>query len=155
MSVIPDRPHGSTRRELWEHISENPGLSKSELARLAGLGWGTVVYHLDRLSEKGQVEFHEDRGRVRVFPAGLPDQEQRWLSALNDDLSTHIIREIKQEQAARTYRLAASLGTSRKVIRRHLANLEEAGVVRRDARNPMKYRLQPSAKGYLKRQGKV
>ena len=46
-----------TRRRLYEAVRRHPGVGARQLQRAAGTGWGETVYHLDRLTAAGLLDW--------------------------------------------------------------------------------------------------
>lgn len=78
---------------------------------------------------------------VRLFPAATPEKHLRWLSALSEGASAPIIAEIRERPGASVGDLNATLGLSRKIIRRHLTLLEGEGLIAHEGDNHRRYRL--------------
>jgi len=89
-----------------------------------------VTYHLRVLERGGQVRSIARGRQVNVFPAGVPEQHMRWLSALREDVG--ILSALSGDTEPRIGDLSAELGVPRRVIRRHLATLQEDGLVSQD-----------------------
>lgn len=120
-----------TRDRLLEVIQDVPGINKLELCQRTGLGWGTVFRHVKILEERGDLEVLRDGRATQIFPAAVPPEQRRWLTALHDDEAEALLEEIQKRGEGRTQELAGDLGISRKVVRRHLSVLCDAGLLRR------------------------
>jgi len=118
-----------TRQRVLDRIAREPGIHKSALQRDLGLGWGTISYHLEGLRRAGLVKSLTRGRQVRIFPAGVPESQMRWLAALREDVPQGIVGRLAQDPGTGLGELAADLGVSRRLIRRHLTSLAEDGIV--------------------------
>lgn len=111
-------------------VEERRGIYKSELARLAGVGWGTAGHHVE------QLEF---AGKVRTVRVG----KFLWVFAANVSLLEQGVIVSTRGRAARVVLMVASLQEkftvddvvcqgrlSRKAAKTQLWALEQAGVLR-------------------------
>jgi predicted transcriptional regulator len=139
--VSPERDGELTRARILAHIEGDPGVHKSALCRELGLGWGTVCYHVRVLGESGHINAFTHGREVFLFPGRVAEQQMRWIAALREDVGKHILDELGQQPGSRLKDLSESLGRSRKVIRRHLTLLDEAGLVDRRGQHQARYSL--------------
>jgi predicted transcriptional regulator len=119
----------ATRQVILNLLQQHPGLHKSELARALGLGWGTISYHLQVLCQTGAVQQMRRGRRLRLFPGGMDEKQMRLLCAMRQDVQNDILKALTFSPGAAAESLADELGLSRRLIRRHLASLEEDGIV--------------------------
>ncbi len=124
------RDGAATRNLICEQVRERPGIHKSELCRALDLAWGTVTYHLRLLEKRGQLRCIARGRQVNIFPAGVPELHMRWLSALREDIG--ILPALADGLEAKVGDLSSELGLPRRIIRRHLANLEEDGFISKE-----------------------
>ena len=116
-SRILDHP---VRRRITELVQEDPGISFSELARLAGIAPGQLTHHA-RMLEKAGVVFSSPDGQTRRFfhvgagrLASVPPLSQRALDRL-------------RVGPRRASDLAKDLGVSRQALHYHLKHLVAEG----------------------------
>jgi predicted transcriptional regulator len=122
----------ATRARILEFIRANPGLHKSEVCRQLGLSWGTVGYHMRALESSGLVKPMAERREVRFFAAGTPERHMRWIAALRQAQGTDVLGSLARSPGRGIAELSRELLTSRKVVRRHLTTLDEAGILADD-----------------------
>ena len=110
-------------------IARNPGIHKSELRRLLGLGWGTVAYHIHSLQGKGRIKVLSQGREVRLFPTGVSPHQMAWLCAARNPVHASILDRLAQKPGVRASELGAALGISANNVRRHLGAMGESGIV--------------------------
>ncbi len=118
-----------TREKLMDVIQDQPGINKMALCGATGLAWGTVFRHIKLLEEVGDVQVRREGRETQLFPAEVPHEQLRHLAALRDDSATDLLDVVYARGEVRIQELASDLKMSRKVIRRHLRSLCEAGLV--------------------------
>lgn len=134
------------RDAVYKLVQEEPGISLSDVAQRTGLGWGTAVYHLDRL-ERNQFVLSEKKGGKRCyFPVGtVPKEARAPLATLRED-ALRVVATCVQEKPGMTQgELAAALGLSASAASKQVTKLESAGLVRRE-REWKTVRLHPEPK---------
>jgi DNA-binding MarR family transcriptional regulator len=115
-SELLDNEH---RDRVYKLVQEKPGVGMTEVGERLGLGWGTVVYHLDRLEKAGFVASERAGLHRCYFPVGTVARESRAaLGAL-------------KAPAAQT-QLCEALGLSASAASKQVSKLESAGLLRRE-----------------------
>ncbi|GEM_PF-2995391 len=121
------------RDRVYKLIQESPGLNVSEIGQRAGLGWGTTVYHLDRLEREGFVAAERAGLSKRFFAVGLVDRETRRTTAqLKDGPRRDVAAVLLATPGITQSELAATLGMSASAASKQVTKLESAGLVRRE-----------------------
>ena len=141
-SDLLDNEH---RDRVYKLIQEEPGLGVSEIAQRTGLGWGTTVYHLDRLERAGFVA--NERGGLHkcYYPVGTVRPEARkGMGALKADTTRSIAEYLLARPGATQTELCKDLSLSPSQASKQVTKLEEAGLVRRE-REWKTVRLIPTA----------
>ncbi|MES2155525.1 MAG: ArsR family transcriptional regulator [bacterium] len=123
-------------------IGSEPGINKTTLCRELGLGWGTVSHHLRVLTRRGLVAAYGRGKEVHWFPCSVDEAQYRWLCVLHDGRAASIVNHLERRPGLRLSDLSDSIGISRKVIRRHLSQLGEEGLVTHEGETQRRYRLQ-------------
>lgn len=145
----PEPDGERTRRAILHLLHAMPGLTRSEICQSLGRGWGNVYYHLGRLQAAREVKSISwgSRGR-HWFPAGIDGQDVLVIRALSDD--SDIVAALLATPGAGVGELARSLDADRRLVRRHLTRLEEAGIVEADDdTRRVKYRVTGPARTRL------
>jgi predicted transcriptional regulator len=121
------------RDEVNKLILESPGIALSDIAQRTGLGWGTTVYHLDRLERAGFVASESHAGRRCYFPVGtLPREARPMLGALQQETTRSVAQFVATRPGATQTELCEGLGLSASAASKQVSKLESAGLVRRE-----------------------
>lgn len=135
----------ATRDAILDAVRARGGLHKSELRRIVGIGWGNLGHHLQVLERQGLVQL-EGRGRlVWVFDAAVPHGERDRLVATRPGVAQRLLAALGMRDRVTVGSLSQELDLSKKVIRRHLGELERAGVVQRRKGHPPSFAPKPPA----------
>lgn len=129
-SELLDNQH---RDNVYKMIQQAPGMALSEVSHKSGLGWGTTVYHLDRL-EKGGFIASERLGMHKCFfPVGTVARETRKsIGALKTDMTRNIATYLASTPGATQSDLCKALHLSPSAASKQVTKLEEAGLIRRE-----------------------
>lgn len=120
------------RDRVFRTVRDRPGLSVTEIQAALGLGWGTTVYHLDRLERNGYVTSTRAGLARRYFAAGaLPSERREGLATLKRPQLALLASRILQTPGLPQGEIAADLGLSKSAAAKQLAELERAGLVTR------------------------
>ena len=134
----------ASRAAILQLVRQDPGIHVTEISDRTGLSWHTTAYHLGILERSGMLAV-EKVGRDRcVFPKGVPARQRPWLVALRAGQAVDILRVLFDEPRQDVPELARRVGRSEKVVRRRLADLEEAGVLHRVGTWRPVYEVKPS-----------
>jgi predicted transcriptional regulator len=129
-SNLLDNEH---RDGVYKLIQETPGLGVSQIAAKSGLGWGTTVYHLDRLEREGFVA--SERGGLHrcYFAVGSIDRATRKAqAATKGDTSASVAALLRERPGITQTELCEALGMSASAASKQISKLETAGLVRRE-----------------------
>lgn len=119
-----------TRADLYETVRANPGLSMQELAEEAKVGWGTVVYHLERLEKNDFVVSRKEGKSRRFFPQGSHDEVDRErLSLLQRDTPRGLLEHLCQHPGTNQKELADALGVAPSTVHKYVKRLQEVDLV--------------------------
>jgi predicted transcriptional regulator len=122
-----------SRREIYQHVADTPGIHFRALLDAMGCAKGTLQYHLRWLVEEGLIEESDDGEYTRYYPAGDFDAEdRRVLNALRRTIARRILAYLASEGALTTSVLADRLEKSDSTISWHLSKLQEAGLVEKE-----------------------
>lgn len=122
-----------TRAELYGLIQEEPGLSMQELSDRTGNGWGTVVYHLERLEENDYVMSRPSGNARRFYTTGDIDSgEAEIMALLQEDTPGRIVRTLLEEPGLNGRELADRLDLAPSTVSKHVTRLQDAEIVSED-----------------------
>ena len=140
-SELLDNEH---RDKVYKLVQETPGIGLTEIAQRTGMGWGTTVYHLDRL-ERAQMLASERVGMHRCyFPMGtVPRGARKGIGTLKADTTRSVAAFLVERPGASQTDLCEGLGLSASAASKQVTKLESAGLVRRE-RDGKTVRLFPS-----------
>ncbi|HET6403530.1 MAG TPA: MarR family transcriptional regulator [Candidatus Thermoplasmatota archaeon] len=134
------------RDEVFKLVRAEPGISLTDVAQRCGLGWGTTVYHLDRLERAGFVASERSGGRRLYFPVGAVAKDARpSLGALQQETTRSVASFVAQRPGATQSELAEALGLTASAASKQVSKLESVGLVRRE-REWKTVRLHPEPK---------
>jgi predicted transcriptional regulator len=132
------------RHRILDLIEAEAGIYKSELCLRTNLSWGAITYHLAVLKRSGRIAFATHGRLTRIFPAEVPSRDFRWMAVLRDAETEQIYDYLEGKPAIQIYNLTKELGISRKIIRRHLTNLQDAGLVIAEPGSRPRFRAVPA-----------
>lgn len=109
-----------------------PGLTPTELARIAGTGWGTTIHHLAVLEKHGLVTSILERRKRRFYAAGsVPASERTRIGMLRDERIRTIYEYVQRQPGTIQREIANAVGLRRPAIIRHLRQMEAVGLLSR------------------------
>lgn len=123
------------RRRINEIIREEPGIKISQLCKEAQAGWGTVNYHLHVLKRAGLIVSRATGRDCLLFSSDYPAEDLPVTEALRRGRAERLAEAIAQKPGASQKELCAQVHMTRKIIRRYVGLLTDAGLVseRREA----------------------
>ncbi len=130
MFLAGTRNGRETRKRIVEAVRENPGVNKSDLARMLGHSWGTMSHHIQSLARRGDLRPFRDGRELLLFPPDIPGSRLRQLAAMQGDVPVEILQHLTRSERG-IQELCTLLGRSRKVVRRTLQDMDDAGLVGR------------------------
>lgn len=119
----PDLLNSSVRSTIFEHVSNNPGATFSQIRATVGAATGTVQHHLRVLVRGGVLRRVRTGKYTRYYPANhrvlaLPPSQER------------LVRSLAREGPATKAELARRLDMSRQLVHYHVERLEGKGLLR-------------------------
>lgn len=121
------------RDGVYQLVRAEPGISLSDIASRSGLGWGTAVYHLERLEKAGFVTSERSGGRRCYFPIGeVPKDARPHLGALQQDALRDLASLVVERPGVTQSELAEALGITPGAASKQVSKLESVGLVRRE-----------------------
>lgn len=119
------------RRELYATVREFPGLHVRELARQLGTSVALIEYHIPVLLESELIAIESDRYQ-RVFPAGTPEKNRKWLGILREEHPARIVLLLLNEGALRHGEICEQLEMGKSKATFHLKKMIAAGLVKKE-----------------------
>lgn len=134
------------RDGVYQLVRGEPGISLTDIASRTGLGWGTAVYHLERLEKAGFVTSEKNGARRCYFPIGeVPRDARPHLGALQQEALRNVASFVHERPGATQTELADALGLTASAASKQITKLESVGLVRRE-REWKTVRLHPEPK---------
>lgn len=119
-----------SRREIFQHVSENPGVHFRALLEALDYAQGTVQYHLHWLEDEGLVESSTDGQFTRYYPADSFDEvDQAVMNALRRECARRIVAHLATAGPLSTSELSDRIEKSPSTVSWHLSKLAEADIV--------------------------
>lgn len=120
------------RQRIFEFIRQNPGAHATRIAKASGSGWGTTIYHLDRLQQARMVTRERGGNQACYFPSGFASHEARVaMTALKQATARQIADYVLAHPGASQKDVALALGLSQALVSWHVKRLAEAGVLQK------------------------
>lgn len=121
------------RERIFAAIRDAPGLSASDLARVASVSWGTTIYHLDVLEQTRMVTSLRKGRYRRYFENGAAlTQSKDVVALLRNPVTAGVADIVRRTPGATQKELAAAASMSPQALHWHLARLVEAGAIRKE-----------------------
>jgi predicted transcriptional regulator len=121
------------REHIFEAIRARPGVSASDLAKLAGVSWGTTIYHLEVLEQNRMVTSLRKGRHRRYFENGAQlDATKDVVALLQNPVTATVAQTVRASPGATQKDLAHATGMSPQALHWHLARLCQAGLVRKE-----------------------
>jgi DNA-binding transcriptional ArsR family regulator len=117
------------KRELLELICREPGVRYSELARLTGIAYGTLSFHLSRLVKKGYVKVHKRVGMTRYYPLDVSEDEFALMDMLKNASMRKIILFLIGKESCTFKEIVDYMGRSPSTISERLGRLKDANLI--------------------------
>lgn len=119
-----------TRSRLLEVISEEPGLSLQELAGKTDAGWGTTVYHLQRLEQAGFIKSRKQGHHRRFYTIGEVGQDEvEALGMLRNETPRKIAQYLVQDPGCNQKAICQALDISPSLAHKYLKRMEEQNLL--------------------------
>ncbi|HWH09069.1 MAG TPA: winged helix-turn-helix transcriptional regulator, partial [Candidatus Thermoplasmatota archaeon] len=120
------------RARVYAHVRQHPGAHPSAIAEALDLGWGTVVYHLQRLEESKLVTCRAASHRKCYFAVGteLGAEARAAVAAMSHDKAKLIVSAVREAPGITQKDLASRIGMSQALASWHVKRLVGSGVLR-------------------------
>lgn len=122
-------------QEILRIIRERPGISMSELRARVSRGWGTVYYHVSRLTSSGLICVRRSgrRSVLYVTGTGRSDAEIAARALLRGTTIHRVADHVARQPHSRIRDIAESLGESERVVYYHVKQLLSRGMLTSDS----------------------
>lgn len=130
--IQPNRMlENGVRNRVYQAVVHNPGVTLKEIVAVCGIGWGTAVYHLDRLENERLVVSERNRQFRRFFKNGgpVPNQTRAAFVELKNPTGQRIAEAVRSSPGVCQKELCARIGISPPLAHKYLSRLEAAGLV--------------------------
>lgn len=119
-----------TRRTIFRHVEEHPGLHLRGLQRALDIPLGTLEYHLHQM-EKANLLVSRDDGRFKAFfvAEGLDRRDKEILYYVRQEMPRQIIMQLLLEPGTTHGALTEHLPISASTCSFHLKKLVASGLV--------------------------
>jgi predicted transcriptional regulator len=117
------------RRKMMDIIRREPGIKISQLCRETTAGWGTIKYHLHLLRRAGLIVARNTGRDCLLFTSDVPEEDLAAKEALRRGRAGHLARAIADTPGASQKELCERIHMTRKIIRRYVELLSQAGLV--------------------------
>lgn len=118
------------RLAILAFLDKHPGASMRDVQAHAGVAWGTVVYHLDRLARDGKVIGHRSGNHHRYWLSGTPEARVRYgWAALEQPTTRQIARAVAGTPGIHQAAICEVAGVRAPSASKHLARLARLGLV--------------------------
>lgn len=136
------------RQQIFEMISQNPGVNVSEISRRLDIAWGTATHHLQKLRHEKLVSIRMTSNQKCYFPNGgtYTPREMDVMSAVKHPTAKQIA-EFLIQNGARCHRdIAEALQLTPALVSFHTSKLIQNGVLAREkqGRNTIFTALEPT-----------
>ncbi|MGQ0535214.1 MAG: winged helix-turn-helix transcriptional regulator [Methanobacteriota archaeon] len=120
------------RAKVFGAVQSDPGVALQDVVQRTGLGWGTVVYHLDRLEKERMVVSRRHGMHRRFFVNGSNTGEHEAISVLHHDTSRNIASFLLTKPGAAQKDVCAALGLAPSLAHKYLERLSAASLVSKE-----------------------
>ena len=120
-----------SRRDIYQFISENPGLHISEISKRINIPRSTLIHHLRHLVKLNLISIKADGGLKRFYTChlfGIKDKE--LLSLIRKEVPFRIIMYLFFPGLCSKTELAIDLKLSSPTIDFHIKKLLDAGIIK-------------------------
>jgi predicted transcriptional regulator len=118
-----------TRRQIMEHLRENPGASIHEICDALEANRGTISHHLQVMERCGILDRFSDGRDSRFFVMGETEGVQSQVLALRRARALDIVTAIVERPGIVQKDLTREAKVSRKVLRGHSEVLQREGLM--------------------------
>ena len=120
---------GNSNRVL-SFIQKNPGCHLRQIKKELQMSIGTTQYHLDRLGKMGKISSSKNDFYKYYFPAGIFDQDQKYLlEILQQETTREILMIIIEQQNPIQTDIVRRIGISAAAVNWHIRRLIDSKII--------------------------
>ncbi|MHB8585708.1 MAG: winged helix-turn-helix transcriptional regulator [Thermoplasmatota archaeon] len=121
----------AVRERVYDMVRASPGIHPSAIKTATGLGWGTIVYHLDRLEHSSLVVSRHGSGQRCYFPTGtgMAPKAQELAAALRHPSSRAVVDFVRAHPDVSQKEIGQSLAMSAALVSWHVRRLVQAEIL--------------------------
>lgn len=119
----------STRRQIRDHICDQPGIHFNALVRTSGFAPGQVQYHTRQLVGNEDVINEHLYGRTHYYPPTHNAWERRTLALVRRETARKILFYLLETQVSHPDEVADALDIARSTLEWHCDRLVKAGII--------------------------
>ena len=127
-----DPLENETRARIFELVEDSPGIYYAQLAEETDVTVETVRYHCRILADEGLVERRKLRGRQRLYPVSMNDDDPELAAAMVDSAASDVLSAIERREPTTLSAVADAVDCAPSTVSYHLDRLEEDGLVSRE-----------------------
>ncbi|WP_456321609.1 winged helix-turn-helix transcriptional regulator [Palaeococcus sp. (in: euryarchaeotes)] len=124
---------GSTREQILQYISINPGITFRRLVDELGMGIGNVQYHLHVLEKRGLIVSKKMGGKRYLFPKNFEGKYEPLLRAISTETQRKILLLLSEGEKNQS-EISSTLKLSPATINYHTKQMEKLGLIKRNRR---------------------
>ena len=128
-------------QEILQIISENPGISYSEIMRQTGFKNGVLSHHLSKIEESGKALIQRTPRVTRAYPCGIEESEAQLIKNLRNQTMKKIIMSLLDGKLS-FREITKKAGKSQGTISSYLKELTEQKTVKRRLENELVFELE-------------
>lgn len=126
-----ERNGPETRKEILNLLRIDQGLTKTQICRRLNLAWGTVSHHTRVLERERSLVRRRVFGFARLYTMEARGPEFILMPLLRESLIPHLLHIIETQPGIGIQALSREFGLGRKVVRRQLEAMVQAGLLER------------------------
>jgi predicted transcriptional regulator len=119
-----------TKKKIFGHILQKPGIRFRQLLRLTGLPNGTLTYHLSILEKKDHIRANRFNYRTtRYYPIMIPEQEMKIVDTLQNNITRQIAIYILENDSCTFSDIVEYVDKRPSTVSYHLKRLKDGNIV--------------------------
>jgi len=119
-----------TRKQIFNLISENPGLNISKIAEILNIETSLTIYHLRYLLKNDLINIVKERGYTRCYIKGeVGVEDKKILSILRQELPLKIVLFLLKNPFSKHKDILGFLDVAPSTLSYHLKKLMDKGIV--------------------------